>query len=173
MIGEQTHREAWSGLVNTDRDERYLTLFSNRMRRLHKVTSIAVALGSTAAFASFAVDVSGMMDGAWSRVIGSAISLAVAGVAIWAMFSDFSKKAVVAANLADECRKTAAAWRELWVTLSGLDDAEARRRVRNLERRACEITKDVPHSLGIHNRLRDKSTDQADNLIRYEYPEAA
>lgn len=174
---EQIRRQAWLGLVDTDRDTLYLTLFSNKMRRLHRITSWIVAVGSTAALSTFILTVSRVATGEQlnpeTAVAGSAISLLVVGISIWAVVSDFSKKAMVASTIADECRKIALSWRGLWAEIDGLDDGEALDRTQNLERLACEVTKEVPHSLGIHRRLNEKCADQTYEAIKHEYPEAA
>lgn len=177
---ERIRQRAWLGLLDTDRETLYLSLLANRMRRTHLVTSTIVAVGSTAALASFVVGVSGVIGGAQaetarllSGVIGSAISLLVAVVAIWSMISGFSRKAVIAASLAKECSELASRWRRLWIELSGLGDDESLKRIEDLERADREITKPVPHDLGINHRLNRKSATQAYRNIQHEYPAAA
>ena len=177
---ERIRQRAWLGLLDTDRVTLYLTSLADKMRQTYRVTSTIVAVGSTAAFASFVVSVSGFGGGPQegavglpSGVIGSAISLLVAVVAIWSMISDFSRKAVIAASLAKECSELAAQWRRLWVELSSLGDDEALKRVEDLERTDREITKSVPHDLGINRRLNKTCAERAYQLIRHEYPAAA
>lgn len=177
---ERIRQRAWLGLLDTDRATLYLTSLADGMRRTHLITSTFVAVGSTAALASFVVGVSGVIGGAQaetvrllSGVIGSAISLLVAVVAIWSMVSDFSRKAVVAASLAKECSELASSWRRLWIELSCLGDDESLKRVEDLERTDREITKSVPHDLGINHRLNRKSATQAYENIQHEYPAAA
>ena len=176
---DRIRQRAWLGLLDTDRETLYLSSLANKMRRTHRFTSTIVAVGSTAAFASFVVGVSGVGGGPQaggglpSGVIGSAISLLVAVVAIWSMISDFSRKAVIAASLAEECSELASSWRRLWIKLSSLGDDEALKRIEDLERADREITKSVPHDLGINHRLNRKSATQAYQNIQHEYPAAA
>lgn len=177
---ERIRQQAWLGLLDTDRETLYLSFLADKMRRTHLVTSTIVAVGSTAALASFVVGVSGVIGGAQAEtvrllagVFGSAVSLLVAVVAIWSMVSDFSKKAVIATSLARECSELASSWRRLWIELSDLGDDEALQRVEELERADREITKSVPHDLGINRRLNERCAKQAYQLIRHEYPAAA
>ena len=177
---DRIRQRAWLGLLDADRETLYLLFLANRMRRTHRITSTIVAVGSTAAFASFVVGVSGVGGGPQagtvglqSGVVGSALSLLVAIVAIWSMISDFSRKAVIAAALAKECSELASRWRRLWIELSGLSDDEALKRVEDLERADRETTESVPHDLGINRRLNEKSARQAYQTIQHEYPAAA
>ena len=154
--------QAWLGMLDADRETLYLSAMANRMRRIHQGTSVFVALGATSAFALI---VSGLPGVVWS----SAISLLVAVVAIWSMIFDYSRKSAVAASLASECSELASDWRKLWSELSSLSDDEALRRVQDLERKDREITKSVPHDLGISRRLNEKCAKQAYQLIQHEY----
>ena len=60
---DRIRQRAWLGLLDTDRETLYLSLLANRMRRTHLITSTIVAVGSTAALASFVVGVSGVGAG--------------------------------------------------------------------------------------------------------------
>ena len=177
---DRIRQRAWLGLLDTDRETLYLSSLANRMRRTHRFTSTVVAVGSTAALTSFIVGMSGIGGvpqtgavGLPSGVLGSAISLLVAVVAIWSMISDFSRKAVIAATLAKECSELAASWRSLWIELSDLGDDEALKRVEDLERSDREITKSVPHDLGINRRLNKKCAEQTYQLIQHEFSAVA
>ena len=177
---DRIRQRAWLGLLDTDRETLYLSSLANRMRRTHRFTSTVVAVGSTAALTLFIVGVSGVIGGAQaetvrllSGVIGSAVSLLVAVIAIFFMVSDFSRKAVVAASLAKECSELAASWRSLWIELSDLGDDETLKRVEDLERSDREITKSVPHDLGINRRLNKKCAEQTYQLIQHEFSAVA
>lgn len=174
---EQIRRQAWLGLVQTDREARYLTLFSDKMQRFSRVSSWIIAIGSTAALSTLVVTVSRLLiDDQLDSVIaaiGSFVTFLVVAVSFWAVISDFSKKAVVAATIADKCRDLALSWRKLWAEIDELDDDEALTRTQNLERLSCEATKDVPYSLGIDQGLNERCEEQTFALIRQEYPEAA
>ena len=178
---DRIRQRAWLGLLDADRETLYLSSLANKMRRAHRITSTIVAVGSTAALASFVVGVSGVFGGSQTGtvglqppgVIGSAISLLVAVVAIWSMVSDYSRKAVIATSLSSECSELASRWRRLWIELGGLGDDEALKRVEDLERSDREITKSVPHDLGINRRLNERCAEQAYQLIKQEYPAAA
>ena len=177
---DRIRQRAWLGLLDADRETLYLSSLADKMRRAHRITSTIVAVGSTAALASFVVGVSGVFGGSQagtvglqSGLVGSAISLLVAVVAIWSMISDYSKKAVIAMSLSDKCSELTLKWRRLWIELDGLGDDEALKRVEDLERSDREITKSVPHDLGINRRLNERCAEQAYQLIKQEYPAAA
>ena len=174
---EQVRRQAWLGLVQTDREARYLTLFSDKMQRRSRVSSWIVAVGSTAALSSFVITVSRLVVdeplNSVTAAIGSSVTFLVVAVSFWAVISDFSKKAVIAATISDKCRDLALRWRQLWAEIDELDDGEALNRTQNLERLSCEATKDVPYSLGIDQGLNEKCEEQTYALIKQEYPEAA
>ena len=87
--------------------------------------------------------------------------------------SDYSRKAVIATSLSGECSELASRWRRLWIDLGDLGDDEALKRVEDLERADREITRSVPHELGINRRLNEKCAEQAYQLIKQEYPAAA
>ena len=180
MTDEPIRQRAWLGLLDADRETLYLSFLANKMRRVHRIASTIVAVGSTAAFASFVVGASGVGGapqagtvGLQTGVVGSAISLLVAVVAIWSMISDYSRKAVIATSLSGECSELASRWRRLWIELGDLGDDEALKRVEDLERADREITKSVPHELGINRRLNEECAEQAYQLIKQEYPAAA
>ena len=176
-MDDRIRQRAWLGLLDADRETLYLSFLANKMRRVHRIASTIVAVGSTAAFASFVVGASGVGGapqagtvGLQTGVVGSAISLLVAVVAIWSMISDYSRKAVIATSLSGECSELASRWRRLWIDLG---DDEALKRVEDLERADREITRSVPHELGINRRLNEKCAEQAYQLIKQEYPAAA
>ncbi len=154
-------QQAWLSLLDTDRDALYLSAMADRMRRWHVATSVIVSLGATSAFATI---VTGL-----PILVGGSISLVVAGVAIWSMVCDHSRKSAVAASRAEECAKLALQWRQLWAELSSLSDGEALQRVQRLERREIEITSAVPHDLGIKPRLNQKCAERAYEMIKHEY----
>ena len=171
---DRIRQRAWLGLLDADRETLYLSFLANKMRRVHRITSTIVAVGSTAALASFVVGVSQAGTvGLQSGVVGSAISLVVAVVAIWSMVSDYSRKAVIAMSLSDKCSELTLKWRRLWIELDDLGNDEALKRVEDLERSDQEITKSVPHDLGINRRLNERCAEQAYQLIKQEYPAAA
>ena len=180
MTDEPIRQRAWLGLLDADRETLYLSFLANKMRRVHRIASTIVAVGSTAAFASFVVGVSGVFGGSQAGtiglqtgVVGSAISLLVAVVAIWSMISDYSRKAVIAMSLSDKCSELTLKWRRLWIELDDLGDDEALKRVEDLGRSDQEITRSVPHDLGINRRLNERCAEQAYQLIKQEYPAAA
>jgi hypothetical protein len=154
-------QQAWLGLLDTDRDALYLSAVANRLRWVHTGTSVFISVGATSAFATIVTGLPVM--------VGSTISLLVAGVAIWSMVCDHSRKSAVAAALAKECSKLALSWRQLWAELSSLSESEALRRVQDLESREIDITSSVPHELGIKRRLNKRCAEQVYRLVKHEY----
>ena len=134
MATEPTRNEVWQDYLDAARLVRYYEALSDRYRRNHSILRFLL-LGAAAGGVGALLD---LLPEITQLVAGGAVALLVA----WDFVTDYAKKAAILHTIGVECSALEIEWRELWADVNerDLDDAEARRRNRELERRILIAT---------------------------------
>lgn len=141
MMAQYHVQQVWLGLLDAERLSRYYGRLSERFQRVHLYLMVMIALCSTGAaltlLATFQdlIPVFGQLPG----LIPALLSFVVAGAAIWASHSDYSKKAAISSVIRIQCDELVVSWKQLWLDVS-TDPESVRVRTVDLQRRMNEVT---------------------------------
>ena len=153
MVSDQTRREIWQELLDSDRLVRYYAALANRYRRLHASTLLLLAFGAASSFAA-------VLDVLPSDV--QLIANALVGlVAAWVFIADYSKKAAVAHIINSQCLRLDTQWRHLWVEVEHIEEEAARERLVALTNKMKEVVS-WSGEAGIVDNSRLNKKSQAD-----------
>lgn len=165
MASDHNLRQVWLGLLDAERMARYYQALAVRMRWWHTALTAFVALGSTGAMSSLLI---GAPD--W---VAEVLATAVAAAGVWTFYYGHASKAAMLGTAADSCAELTLRWRDLWVRLEGMDDAEAWQEVQDLKRQELTATARVPASLAVRARLNRKCAKEAYDVLSDEYAVAS
>ena len=136
MVTESTREAVWKALIYSARRGRYCGALANRYQRRDRIIRsllLASVMGSVTTF------VAALPAGA-QAVVG----VVVAGVLIADFVRKPARNATLLGLIRDECDQSKGALKELWMDLPTIDDAEARRRLDDLNRRLQHVTSKDP-----------------------------
>lgn len=136
MVTESTREAVWLALMHSARWGRYYGALANRYQRRDRIIRsllLASVMGSVTTF------VAALPAGA-QAVVG----VVVAGVLIADFVLKPARNATLLGLIRDECDQSKDALKELWMDLPTIDDAEARRRLDDLNRRLQHVTSKDP-----------------------------
>ena len=164
MVSDQTRNAVWQDLLDAARLVRYYDALSDRYRRNHAVVRfllLAAAAGGIAALLD-------LLPAIAQLIAGGLVALLVA----WDFVSDYARKAAVLHAIGLECGELENEWRELWAEVndSEADEAEARRRSRQLARKLLNATgwagyADIPEN----RRLNEECEKAAHRVVADRY----
>ncbi len=132
MVTEQTRNAIWQELLDVARLVRYYEALSDRHRRNHKIVRFLLLAAAAGGIATL-LD---LLPAIAQLIAGGLVALLVA----WDFASDYAKKAAVLHAISLECSDLEREWRDLWLKLETIGDAEAHQENTRLSQRISHVT---------------------------------
>lgn len=136
MVTEGTREAVWLALMHSARWGRYYGALANRYQRWERIVRGALlgsVMGSVTTFVAALPPIAQIFFG---------------GVVAAVLIADFvlkpAQNATLLSLIRDECDQAKGALKELWMDLPSIEDAEARRRLDDLNRRLQHVTSKDP-----------------------------
>lgn len=171
-VSEAHIRQAWLGLLDSERLTRYYSYLAARFQQRHRWITLGVTAGSVAtAILSWAPsNVASTIFDSKSVSVSDAglVSIAVAGAAIWLLLADYSRRSLHASTLESDCNEVVLQWKMLWSEMANLDDQLAAKRIRDLELSGSRVTKHVSSRLPLLSRLNKRCAHEVYKEIQNE-----
>ena len=167
-IPEEHSDQVWYGMVDSERLSRYYMALADTMTSKHYWWTFGVLVTAAGVPASLAFDLPDWAEG-WAT---AAMSAGVIGITIWTVCADYSRKAVAAAIIADRCRILAQQWKSLWVNQNSYDTDDFISEIKTLTKRMEEATASQEIAwiqLRPNNKLHDRCTNEAENILESEF----
>ncbi len=161
---EQTRNDVWQGFLDVARLVRYYEALSDRHRRNHLIVRFLLLVAAASGIATLLDLLPPIMQLLASGVIALLVS--------WDFVADYAKKAAILHTVSLECSALEIEWRELWAGVNehDLDDAEARRKNRQLEQRILEVTGRAGHAdVREDRKLNEKCEEAAYKIMAERY----
>ena len=161
MPSEHYISQVWLGLLDAERLKRYYAAMAVRLQRWHMGLTAFVVTGSTGAVGFLLIGAPNWL----AEVLAGAVAVAT----VWTSYYGYASKAATMEAVRGDCADLALLWRDLWVQLEGLDDADAWSEIRDLKRREELATALVPSHLAAHDGLNLRSAKDAYRVLENEY----
>ena len=172
MVTSHTRTNVWDGLLDSQRLLRYYEKLADRYRQKERVvrillyicfvfgaliTLLVLTVSSVPQFLAVIPFAGGYILVYWGFVL-----------------EGYPKKVLILGQVSRGCYQLDEEWQELWyqVNSDGADEKAIRERIRELSRRALEIT-EMPGEFGIttDEALNEESTEAADKVVADRYRE--
>ena len=163
MDADQLRAEVWYGLLDAERLARYYDAVAARLQHWHLAMTAFVATGSTGAVASLLFD-TGLPD--W---VAGLLVLAVAAVTVWMSYYGYASLAATAESAARSLSALSLEWREVWLRVEDMDEAEVAGRISELASRSNQATAHVPARLAGHRRLNERCASETYQVVGNQY----
>lgn len=145
MVSPETREAIWIAMMHSARWGRYYGALANRYRRKERVVRAALlasVMGSVTTFVA-----------ALPPLVQAVFGVLVAGVLIADFVLRPAENATLLGLIRDECDQSKGALKELWLDVPSIGDAEARRRLDELNRRLQHVTSKDPVPEDAHVNL--------------------
>ena len=165
---EEYRNQVWYGMLDAERVSRYYMAIAEKMTRRHFIVTIFVV------FAAASVS-GGLLTNIPSQFVIS-LAAALAFVAIWSSYCDYSRKAAAAAMIADGCRDISLRWRRLWITQDRYLKDGYLPEIGELEREMDRVTSSREIAwlqLPTDHRINEKCAEEAYSAVEQEFKEPA
>ena len=167
-VSETTRNAVWNELLDSARAVRYYDTLSSQYRRKHRIIMVILA-------ASAASGVAALLE--WLpdkvQIVANAV---VAIAAVWGLFSDHARKAAVLHSVSLQCSRLHDEYKSLWLDVENYtkDDEEIRHILKRLNAEGDRATGVVGYAdISVDEKVNDKSTDDADEVLKDQYTVSA